>query len=117
MNALEKVYGITEQLFQLVSQPLEKEARDECIREITLLLENREQFLQNIQPPFTIKDQQLFNKIVIWNEVINRKFAEIKHQIQQDMMQLKKTKSSNQQYVNPYQGISTSDGMFYDKRK
>ena len=117
MSRLEKVYGVTEQLFQLVSQPLEKEARDECIREITLLLENREQLLSDVQPPFAKSDQQLFQQIVTWNEIINNRFAEIKHQIQQDMMQLKKTKSSNQQYVNPYQGISTSDGMFYDKRK
>jgi flagellar protein FliT len=117
VNALEKVYGITEQLFQLVSQPIAKDVRDECIEKITSLLENRDQLLSDVQPPFAKSDQQLFQQIVTWNEIITKRFAEIKQQIQQDMMQLKKTKSSNQQYVNPYQGISTSDGMFYDKRK
>ncbi|OAS85817.1 MULTISPECIES: hypothetical protein [Metabacillus] len=117
MSRLKKVYGVTEQLFQLVSQPIAKEARDVCIEKITSLLENRDQLLSDVQPPFTKNDQQLFQQIVTWNEVITKRFTEIKQQIQQDMMQLKKTKSSNQQYVNPYQGISTSDGMFYDKRK
>ena len=117
MSALEKVYGVTEQLFQLMSQSIGKEERDDVIEKITSMLETRDQFLTDVHPPFTAKDKQLFDKIVVWNEVINKKFAEIKQLIQLDMTQLKKKKSSNQQYINPYQGVSTSDGMFYDKRK
>ncbi|MGM0876468.1 MAG: flagellar protein FliT [Bacillota bacterium] len=117
MSALEKVYGVTEQLFQLVSQPIAKEARDESIQKITSLLDHRDQLLTDVHPPFAANEKQLFQQIVTWNEGITKRFSEIKQQIQQDMMQLKKTKTSNQQYVNPYQDVSTTDGMYYDKRK
>jgi flagellar protein FliT len=117
VSALEKVYGVTEQLFQLVSKTITKEARDECIQKITSLLDHRDQLLTEVYPPFSIDEKQLFEQIVTWNEVITKRFAEIKQQIQQDMMQLKKAKISNQQYVNPYQNVSTTDGIYYDKRK
>lgn len=117
MSAISQVYGVTEQLFQLVSQPVTKDNRDACIQQITSLLEKREQLLTEVHPPFAANEKQLFQQIADWNEVITSKFVEIKQHIQQDMIQLKKTKSSNQQYVNPYQHVSATDGMFYDKRK
>jgi flagellar protein FliT len=117
VSAVTKVYGVTEQLFQLVSQPVTKDNRDECIQQITSLLEKREQLLTDVHPPFATNEKQLFQQIIDWNEVITTKFVEIKQHIQHDMIQLKKTKSSNQQYVNPYQNVSATDGMFYDKRK
>ena len=117
VSAVEKVHALTEQLFQLVSQSFGKDQRDDRIEKINSLIEQRELILPDIHPPFSIKEKELFQQVVQWNEVIVKKMAEIKQLIQQDMIQLKKTKTSNQQYVNPYQNISTSDGMFYDKRK
>ncbi|MFD2214817.1 hypothetical protein [Metabacillus endolithicus] len=117
MSSLEKVYGITEQLFQLVTRPLITEERDDLVSQINQLISTREQFISGVQPPFGPKDMQMYEQLMIWNETINEKFAFIKSQIQQDMTQLKKSKATNQQYVNPYQNVSSSDGMFYDKRK
>lgn len=117
MSAFEQVYQLTEQLFHLVSQPLTKDARDERIEKITSLLEKREQLLPQVQPPFTPEEKELFQQIRTWNDVITAKFTKLKTQIQQDMIQTKKSKKTSQQYVNPYQNVSTSDGMFYDKRK
>ncbi|MDQ0231466.1 hypothetical protein [Metabacillus malikii] len=117
MSALEKVYSITEQLFQLVSKSVNKDSRDEVIEEITSLLDTRDELIKAVQPPFTANDKQLYNQITTWNDIIDDKMTEIKANIQQDMMQLKKSKSSNQQYINPYQNVNSSDGMFYDKRK
>lgn len=117
VSAFEQVYAITEELFHLVSKPIEKEERDACIQKITSLLEKREQLITDVRPPFATNEKERFQQIVLWNESITKRFVEIKQHIQKDMIQLKKTKSSNQQYVNPYQNLSTSDGMFYDKRK
>jgi flagellar protein FliT len=117
VSAFDQVYALTEQLFELVSKPFEKEERDACIQQITSLLDKREQLITDVRPPFATNEREQFQQIVLWNESITKRFAEIKQHIQKDMMQLKKTKSSNQQYVNPYQNLSTSDGMFYDKRK
>lgn len=114
---MQKVCDITEQLFHLVSKPVLSDQREERIEKITVLLDEREQLLSNLKPPFSQEEKQLFSKIVSWNETITTKFVELKQDIQHDMVQLKKTKSSNVQYTNPYQNVSTSDGMFYDKRK
>jgi len=117
VSAFEQVYQLSEQLYHLVSKPLAKDARDERIEQITSLLEKREQVLSQVQPPFTSSEKELFQQILTWNDVITAKFTELKAQIQQDMIQAKKSKTTTQQYVNPYQNVSTSDGMFYDKRK
>ncbi|MBM7606230.1 flagellar protein FliT [Metabacillus crassostreae] len=117
MRAIEKVHDVTEQLFQLVSKSVPKEERDEQVKKITTLLDMREQDLKNVQPPFSQIDSQLFQQIVDWNRIITNKLSETKKEIQLDMLELKKKKSSNQQYVNPFEDVSSSDGMFYDKRK
>ncbi|WP_226670807.1 hypothetical protein [Metabacillus litoralis] len=117
MRAIEKVHDVTEQLYQLVLKSVPTEERDEQVKKITTLLDQREQDLQNVHPPFSETDSQLFQQIVDWNETITNKFSETKKEIQLDILELKKKKSSNQQYLNPYEGVSSSDGMFYDKRK
>lgn len=117
MSAFNQFYQLTEQLYHLVSQPLATDARDERIEKITSLLEKREQLLPEIKPPFTSSEGELFQHIQTWDDVITAKFTGLKTQIQQDMIQAKKSKKTTQQYVNPYQNVSTSDGMFYDKRK
>ncbi len=117
VRAIEKVHDVTEQLYQLVLKSVPTEERDEQVKKITTLLDQREQDLQNVHPPFSETDSQLFQQIVDWNETITNKFSETKKEIQLDILELKKKKSSNQQYLNPYEGVSSSDGMFYDKRK
>lgn len=117
VSQVQKVHTITEQLLQLVAKPVVKDQRDELIDQITSLLEKREQLLPGVQAPFSEEDKLFSQQIIDWNQVITAKFTDIKQQIQLDMIQLKKSKSSNQQYINPYQSVSTSDGRFYDKRK
>lgn len=117
MTAFEQVYKLTEQLSRLVSMPLAKEDRDERIESIMSFLDKREQLLQGVQKPFSHQEKELFQQIIVWDQLITTKFSELKSQIQQDMVQAKKSKNSTQQYMNPYQNVSTSDGMFYDKRK
>lgn len=117
VTAIQQVYSITEQLFHLLTKPVDKDQREDHINKITELLDEREQHILQVKAPFSADEKKLFNQVVAWNETIEKKFVVLKQQIQQDMVQLKKSKSSNQQYTNPYQHVSTSDGMFYDKRK
>ena len=70
MKAFEQVYQLTEQLFQLISQPLAKDARDERIEKITSLLEQREQLLPEVQPPFTASEKELFQERSNWSVVV-----------------------------------------------
>ncbi|MCM3443057.1 flagellar protein FliT [Metabacillus halosaccharovorans] len=117
MTSMLHVHALTKELFDLISKPFVKEDRDERINEITSILDKREQLLADVQPPFSQNDEKLFEQIMDWNEKINKTFLTIKRDIQMDLTQVKKSKQSQQQYVNPYANIPTKDGMFYDKRK
>ncbi|MBU7594575.1 flagellar protein FliT [Metabacillus halosaccharovorans] len=117
MSSVQEIYRITEQIIKLVENPVSQENRDRVIELITSLLEEREKSLKDIEKPRTENEKKLAEQILLWNEIILGKFNHLKFQVQQDMILLKKTKATNKQYVNPYQDVSLSDGMFYDKRK
>ena len=85
MSTVKKVHTITEQLFQLVSEPILKDERDKLIEQITSLLEKREDLLPDINAPFSREEKALSQQIIAWNKVISVKFSELMQQIQQDM--------------------------------
>ncbi|MED4402781.1 flagellar protein FliT [Metabacillus fastidiosus] len=116
MSAVGQVYDLTEKLFHLVENEVKAEDRDELIEEISSLLDEREDLLKDVVPPFTEEEQLKGKQIVLWNERINSEFIKIKAEVQKSISNLKKTKTTTQKYVNPYQNTSL-DGMFYDKRK
>jgi len=117
VSSMEEIYTVTKKLYLLVSKSVNKEGRDQLIEDILLLLNQREELLSDLEPCLTENDGQLFKQVIVWNETINETFNQIKQTIQKDMVTLKKSKATNHQYINPYQDISTIDGMFYDKRK
>lgn len=117
MNSVQEVYRITEQIIKLVEKPVQQENRDSVIEMITSLLEEREKSLKHMEKPRTETEKKRAEQILLWNAIILEKFNRLKFEVQQDLIQLKKTKATNKQYVNPYQDVSLSDGMFYDKRK
>lgn len=117
MNSVQEIYRITEQIIKLVEKPVQQENRDSVIEMITSLLEEREKSLEHMEKPRTETEKKLAEQILLWNAIILEKFNRLKFEVQQDLIQLKKTKATNKQYVNPYQDVSLSDGMFYDKRK
>ncbi|XQY91509.1 hypothetical protein ACNRWW_18765 [Metabacillus sp. HB246100] len=117
MSEMEKIHAITNQLFQFVSSSVTKEEREVFLEKVQGYLDTREQYVKSVHPPFSEKDTHLFEQVVYWDQFIMDKFFETKKLIQLDIMELKTKKKSNQKYLNPYQNLSTSDGMFYDKRK
>ena len=79
------------------------------------LLDQREELLKSIQPPFTQQEKELGKKLVELDQKLNsyyknksRKFSKIK--------KLHMKKESNQKYTNPYESMPV-DGLFYDKQK
>ncbi|WP_078431742.1 hypothetical protein [Metabacillus halosaccharovorans] len=117
MSSVIEIHRITEKLLNLVEKPVDPDHREDVIKQITSLLEERQQFIDRSEKPKNEKEKQLGEQISKWNKTIIEKLIELKSQVQQDMVNLKKTKVSTKQYSNPYQDVSVSDGMFYDKRK
>ena len=117
MSSVLEIYRITEQLFKLVEKSVNSDSRDDLIEKLTSLLEERELIIKGNIRPKDDQEQQLSEQIIIWNKTIEVRLTQLKSQIQQDIMNLNKAKVTNRQYADPYQDVSVSDGMFYDKRR
>ncbi|WP_051475451.1 flagellar protein FliT [Metabacillus halosaccharovorans] len=116
MSIIKRVYSLTKELYTLTKNPSDKEKRDEVIDKLTSLLDEREELIQEIKPPYLKEDEPYIKGILGMNKQIDKQLISIQKQVQFDRAQLKKTKESTNHYINPYQHTST-DGMFYDKRK
>ena len=90
--------------------------RDVQIEKIQDLLDQREELLKSIQPPFSQQEQELGKQLVELNQQVEQLLQKQKLEIQQDLKQLHTQKKSNQKYTNPYESLAI-DGIFYDKRK
>lgn len=100
----------------MLSELVQQEKRDELIESINRFLDERDQLIPNVKPPYTEEQHKLGAEIVQMNVFIDTKLDLLKKEIQQDIANQKKRKTSTTKYVNPYQA-APADGMFFDKRK
>lgn len=114
MEALDTFHEVTKQLIGLLQQ--EKPDRDEQIEKLHGLLDEREELLKFIQPPFSPVEQQLGHRLVALNQQVDQLLAKQKVDIQHDLKQLYVQKETNHKYTHPYDSLAV-DGVFYDKRK
>ncbi|USK69958.1 flagellar protein FliT [Peribacillus asahii] len=113
MKALQDFYELTQQLIVLLKH--EKSERAVQIEKIQQLLDQREELLNSIQPPFSEQEQELGKQLVALNKQVEHLLQIEKLDIMKDMKQLQVQKKSNQKYTNPYESLAI-DGIFYDKR-
>ncbi|MGE7670061.1 flagellar protein FliT [Peribacillus sp. NPDC097077] len=90
--------------------------RDERIDRIMQLLDQREELLSQIQPPFSAEELQLGRQSMRLNQQVDQLLLLQKQEIQRDIKELNQKKKTSNKYTNPYENLST-DGMFYDKKK
>jgi flagellar protein FliT len=115
MNNVQKCYNVTERLHEVVFSSFEEERREEVIKKIDSLLQERESLLQGIKSPFTLEEKEMGQRILTWNVKIDEKLIDLRNEIKKDMNNVNKKKSTAKKYNNPYESIQ-SDGFFYDKK-
>lgn len=114
MEAIQALHEVTQQLIELLQQNhLDRDVR---IERIQSLLDQREELLKSIQPPFTEQEREQGKKLVELDQQVKQLLQKQKQEIQQDIKQLHMKKESNQKYANPYESMPV-DGLFYDKQK
>ncbi|MFE0504618.1 flagellar protein FliT [Peribacillus butanolivorans] len=89
--------------------------RDDKIERVTQLIDQRDELLSQIKPPFTGEEQQLGRAIMLLNQQVDYLLKLQKQEIQRDIQEINKKKRSSNKYTNPYESLSV-DGVFYDKR-
>ncbi|MDC3416135.1 flagellar protein FliT [Aquibacillus salsiterrae] len=117
MNRLLALHETTVQLQRILSKEVVEGERDATLEQINVLLDEREQQLNIVQPPFSEDEQEVGEKLLPINQDIQVKMDELFSQIKQDVKSIKTQKRSNQTYTNPYQSLSNYDGMFLDHKK
>jgi flagellar protein FliT len=113
MRPVERLYSLTAGLIEKLEQGND---RDEKIGWIEGALEERDQLMKEVQPPYSEGEKALGKKLLDLNIRLSQLLQKEKALIQKDIKGLSIKKESNNKYVNPYQSMAT-DGMFYDKRK
>ncbi|MBD1381401.1 flagellar protein FliT [Metabacillus arenae] len=116
MAAIEELFKSTEMLYEALDKTVKRELRDDQIQDIMSLLDKRDESMKKIQTSLSSQESRLMKKIIEQDKIILPLLVKVKAGIQQDIQNVRKTKSSAVKYVNPYQN-RTADGMFYDKRK
>jgi len=113
MKPIGAFQNVTNELIQLLQQ--ENQDRDERIEKIQSLLNQREELLKSIQPPFSPEEKELGKRLVEQDQLVKRLMGKQKIDILQDMKSTRMKKQSNQKYTNPYESMGV-DGVFFDKR-
>ncbi|KYD19320.1 flagellar protein FliT [Caldibacillus debilis] len=114
MEPLKQFCSLTEE-FVAYLEKNGKEDRDEKIDRINRFLEEREELLKRISPPFSDGDKALAEKIRALNERLNDLLEREKAAIREQLDQIRRQKEYRKKYRNPYRA-RYAGGVFYDKK-
>ncbi|WP_077624786.1 hypothetical protein [Sediminibacillus massiliensis] len=117
MNRLVPLYKATDALHNLLQKIGPSTQREEAIAEITSLLDEREQLLAQVKPPYSEEEQKLGRALLPLDQGIEKKLQTLFAELKSEMKAVKKQKTSNVKYTNPYQNVANFDGAFLDQKK
>ncbi|MFC4404938.1 hypothetical protein [Gracilibacillus xinjiangensis] len=117
MNPLKGYLDISKKLLLLIDKPINKEERDLVIANISDLIEQRQQYIRHIQPPYNEEEICLGKECIVIDQLLEPKMHSLLNEIKLNMQNTKKQSKSNKQYLNPYKSLSGHDGMFLDSKK
>jgi flagellar protein FliT len=114
MEAIGAFQNVTMELIETLQQ--EEHDRDERITKIQSLLNQREELLKLIKPPFSPQEKELGKQLIKLDQQVKGLMGKQKIDIMRDMQSARMKKQSNQKYTNPYESMGV-DGIFFDKQK
>ncbi|MGP4040722.1 flagellar protein FliT [Gracilibacillus sp. D59] len=117
MVRMTRLKEITLKLNQTLDEIRKSANREERIIEIQKLLNEREDLLKEVKKPYTEEELKVGRELITIDRDIQKKMNQIFEGVKVDVRSVRKQKSSNQKYVNPYQNLATNDGTFLDKKK
>ncbi|MCZ0704138.1 flagellar protein FliT [Natronobacillus azotifigens] len=117
MERMEQLKTITYELRECVSESFSTNDREKKMDEMNQLLEKRAHILESIEPPYTEEEQAIGKELLPIDAEITEKMNAIFSNIKQEIRSVKKQKTLNKQYTNPYINVVTNDGTYWDKKK
>lgn len=116
---MDQLCTLTKDLFLLLDQEFSKNIteREQTIEKVTNLLDRRGALILDIKAPYTKEEIKMGRELIPLEQKIQQRLKLLFNNVKSDMRTVKKQKSSNQKYVNPYQSLANFDGAYLDKRK
>lgn len=117
MSRLERLYELTLNLQETLISKGELDHREEVILKVTELIDQREDEMTQLTPPYTEAEKEVGQKIVQLNKEIEKKMDDLFSTLKKEMTQFTKQKKTNHSYINPYGNMSSTDGMYVDSKQ
>jgi flagellar protein FliT len=117
MSRLDVLYDITKKIKKILDQSITTKNREAIIEEVTVLIAERGQVMENLTPPFSEQEKLQGKQIVVLNKQIEKEMESLFDILKQDIRQVNKQKESSRSYINPYGNIKSTDGMYLDSKQ
>lgn len=117
MQTLNELNLVTDELAQLLKQPISAKNRDQVLTEVNQVLDQRDLLLKNIKPPFSEQASKLGTSIMKKDKEIQLKLDYLFLELKGELRDVKKQKTSTEKYLDPYRHVATNDGSYWDKKK
>lgn len=117
MPILEELIALTKHLRGLCMTQDSKQSRDDIIKEVHRLLDERSHIIPLVETPFSTEEMEQVKTFMRLNQETEEKMQTFLADLKHDMHTSKLQRKSNQSYVNPYNHIQTADGMYVDRKK
>ncbi|MCA0984668.1 flagellar protein FliT [Halobacillus yeomjeoni] len=116
MSLWKEFLTLTEKLDETVHQTVTEKNRSTILDDVDLLLDQRSDLIQRLPQPAD-SEMVLLDEVKKRDLKINQRLEFLLSGLKQDMRNMKKQKTSKQRYTNPYQSVSSFDGMYLDQKK
>ncbi len=117
MSRLDELEQFTTAFKARLEVQSQKKNKEDLLYLVNKHLDDRQQLLDKLSGPYSDEEKQQLARILKDDEDMQKMLDRVFQSIQNNMRQAKKQKTSNQQYLNPYQQVATNDGTYWDKKK
>jgi flagellar protein FliT len=117
MSRLDELEQFTKTFKAKLEVQAQKKNKEDLIYLVNKHLDDRQKMLDKLAGPYSDEEKQQLKRILKDDQDMQEHLDKVFQSIQNNMRQAKKQKTSNQQYLNPYQQVATNDGTYWDKKK
>ena len=86
------------------------------VEDFDAFLVERDELMRDIQHELSVQEKEKIKEIIQTDQLMAKQLTEIQNGIKADIQAIQRKKTKQLNYQNPYQP-TTSDGVYYDKRK
>ncbi|UOQ45735.1 flagellar protein FliT [Halobacillus salinarum] len=117
MSVWKDFYGLTLKLELTLNENVTRGNRSEIIERVNDILDERSILMKELAQVQSAEERDMKEQVLAKEPELTARLDVLFRELKTEMRNVKKTKSSNQRYTNPYRSVSSYDGMFLDHRK